>query len=537
MQFITFKQFLNQQEELMLEAVDYKQMFTKFLSRIDDNSGHKIHAEQLVDAWIARVQRELVKNVRIVWSLKFVLLGLALEFSDKDEKNLVQFVSQLLSRMQQEFNMSITALEDTGRLFRQIHQTYKEYLDLNIREINEYNPHGINPARLFDTFKDIKRQEEEKKRGKIYYVDQPLSEHEKDGEGIDVIIDFKNGWYWVDLRTSRCDLESGAMEHCGSGSSDSRLISLRELVKEKSSISTWYWKPHITAEWYDDGKIGQMKGKGNQNPSQKYHPYIVELLKHKDENGDFYVTGFSAGGYKPELDFKLEDLTPEQQKEVLSVNPSLDIINQLKETFKDRIEEGEFYYRIKGFPISDLMDYYQDGRNDLDKDFIQGVLNDGYVDYDSSHYNSASEIINIFNFSLDNISIIEKYLDENYEDWREEYNDWEDAVNNDISGDINDSIENAYRYAEEAAYYDSIIDAIKDGVNRSDNFEWENFDTFNIIIHKKTDKYLIYNLLETGSLNTDRYDKEVYWSARQDDNWYVSTTKFNYHLKDVLSEL
>jgi hypothetical protein len=58
-----------------------------------------------------------------------------------------------------------------------------------------------------------------------------------------------------------------------------------------------------------------MKGKNNDKPQSKYHPYIIELLKLP------IIKNVKGGGYKPENNFKLSDLDNSQLNELLKLKP------------------------------------------------------------------------------------------------------------------------------------------------------------------------------------------------------------------------
>jgi hypothetical protein len=111
--------------------------------------------------------------------------------------------------------------------------------------------------------------------------------------------------------------EKRAMGHCAKCSSeDAKLLSLRDIVQENGKT---YHIPHITASVYKfpDGSfyIGQMKERFNEKPNPAYHKDIMELLKNPK------MVGLVGIEYNPKEDFKFEDLTPEQQQEVLRHNP------------------------------------------------------------------------------------------------------------------------------------------------------------------------------------------------------------------------
>jgi hypothetical protein len=60
-----------------------------------------------------------------------------------------------------------------------------------------------------------------------------------------------------------------------------------------------------------------MKGRGNDKPAAKYHPYIVELLRHH------MIRGIKGGGYMPENNFSMSDLDPQTREQLIAHKPEL----------------------------------------------------------------------------------------------------------------------------------------------------------------------------------------------------------------------
>lgn len=115
-----------------------------------------------------------------------------------------------------------------------------------------------------------------------------------DATGTKLVIDFHDGFRWVEITDSRAlDREGSIMQHCvGGGSYDEdlaagkvRIFSLRDkrnqphVTVEANSKLAWD-APHDWNTESDDGewKIEQIKGKQNQGPSTKYARYVAPLL-------------------------------------------------------------------------------------------------------------------------------------------------------------------------------------------------------------------------------------------------------------------
>lgn len=131
--------------------------------------------------------------------------------------------------------------------------------------------------------------------------------------GDKVIIDYGKS-VWVLLDRGACSAEGDAMGHCGNVPSErdgDRILSFR------SKVDGGKQKPHLTFILHEDGFLGEMKGRANEKPNSKYHPYIVDLLKQD------FVKGIEGGGYAPEKNFSIWDLSTAQALELLTANPKL----------------------------------------------------------------------------------------------------------------------------------------------------------------------------------------------------------------------
>jgi len=122
---------------------------------------------------------------------------------------------------------------------------------------------------------------------------------------------------WHDLNRSYCNIEGGAMEHCGNiegqDRQTDRILSLRS---KREVDGKEQHKPHLTFI-SNNGWLGETKGFKNNKPSKEYHEDIVNLLKHP------HIKGVAGGGYQAENNFHWNDLSEEHKKEVLTHNPNL----------------------------------------------------------------------------------------------------------------------------------------------------------------------------------------------------------------------
>jgi len=111
---------------------------------------------------------------------------------------------------------------------------------------------------------------------------------------------------------------------------------------------TW-WEPHATFIFNKNGYLGEMKGKQNNKPVPRLHPYIVALLK--DSN---LIKGIVGGGYKPANNFKLSDLSPEMYRDLIAARPDL----------------GSLAISPQVAKIIELLEFDQDAWNPADEVFV-----------------------------------------------------------------------------------------------------------------------------------------------------------------------
>lgn len=124
------------------------------------------------------------------------------------------------------------------------------------------------------------------------------------------ILEFPDGHKWVNLERPSCALEAKAGRHCGNSGARTgdTILSLRD---EKNFVCLTFI--------LNNGMLEERKGFANSKPSEKYHPYILELLKMP------IIKGLGAGRYLPKNDFQLSDLNKEQIEELKKVNPNFTI--------------------------------------------------------------------------------------------------------------------------------------------------------------------------------------------------------------------
>ena len=174
---------------------------------------------------------------------------------------------------------------------------------------------------LWQTPSQIQQTLEEAEQEWVAGRDNEMSHAEDSYDQPKKLIDFGDGFAWWDLGVQFCDAEGKAMGHCGNNSymqkEGDHLLSLRQ---ETTRGGKRYQTPYLTFILDANDRLGEMKGRGNEKPAARYHPYIVALLKLP------MIDGIKGGGYMPQNNFSVRDLDPETQAELIKVKPELETI-------------------------------------------------------------------------------------------------------------------------------------------------------------------------------------------------------------------
>lgn len=143
-------------------------------------------------------------------------------------------------------------------------------------------------------------------------------------EGDKVILDFpetKNSphYVWMALSRAYCQQEADAMGHCGNSPSkhtQERILSFRRVVQAPDGQPRYI--PHLTFIIDEHGHLGEMKGRANERPTEKYHKYIVELMKLPLVKGII-----PEAGYLTDNNFALDQLDYDTMDDLLAEKPEL----------------------------------------------------------------------------------------------------------------------------------------------------------------------------------------------------------------------
>jgi hypothetical protein len=132
----------------------------------------------------------------------------------------------------------------------------------------------------------------------------------------EIVIDYRVdgvGFYWAHLNASTSEEEKTRMGHCGS-KHGTTLFSLRKIHPNGDGES------YVTLARTPEGIVSEVHGKRNSKPKQIYRQYIIDFLLNKK----YPVKGLTLHGvYKPEDNFQLEDLTPDELKMLFEKNKDI----------------------------------------------------------------------------------------------------------------------------------------------------------------------------------------------------------------------
>lgn len=261
----------------------------------------------------------LKKQDRIVWYLRLVKFAYLNKWweSFKDSPDVPD---EIKSSTQRELNKmkSATGLSTPPNL-PTIKNALEHFLSMDIHKIQNHVFKKESPDQLMDVFQEYEDEWKDSNQRGI-----PLDAYDMDDAGVDVILKFDNGMEWLNLNNNKCSIEGQAMGHCGNAGSyneEETILSLRTRDKNKG-----VWIPHLTFILNTEtGMLGEMKGRGNDKPAARYHPYIVALLKLP------MIKGIVGGGYLPAHNFSISDLDDNTREALIKEKPALASLKDLWE--------------------------------------------------------------------------------------------------------------------------------------------------------------------------------------------------------------
>jgi len=432
----------------------YLEMFKSIPERFGSffEGVHEKSAEEWKEQAISRIQQEIewaIENLkredRILWYLRQIKIGLYLE-TDKILETLRKLWKEMSrkdeeenQRIADEYNKLVNSLPTAVRksvAFKQFSPIpgadniseygnklvnfFIHFLSLGIPKIDNFRFENQSWQDIHRDFEQYEKEWAEKQKS---WID--ITNELKEGR-ISPIVVFEDGFRWFNLNRPKCEQEGKAMGHCGNcgGRSDDTVLSLRKLKQEGGRM---YARPSLTFILHSNGQLGEMKGRGNNKPNEKYHPYILRLLAQKN-----LIKGIEGGGYLPENNFSLGDLSDERLEAIFNARPDLQI--------NDRTS------------LRRVVEHYISKDKELPKDFLNLQTNNGEwffpsdIAYDYSKFlmSKGKEIPHILYLSIGrdknySFAIAEKLTDN-------EVFDLPQVILNGVSKDENNSYDLALKF-------------------------------------------------------------------------------------------
>lgn len=154
-------------------------------------------------------------------------------------------------------------------------------------------------------------------------------------DGDKIIIAYKpEKLYWFNLNKAYCSREQEAAGHCGNQPREFSGDNLYSLSTLKKVGKEWYRYPHVTVVLEDTGLLGEIKGRGNTTPHEKYGDKLVDLCLLPE------VKGIGEARWQEEDNWTWEHFTPEQQERILDKKEDF-ITNGSNESVPNRWRDGE----------------------------------------------------------------------------------------------------------------------------------------------------------------------------------------------------
>ena len=243
--------------------------------------------------------KNLKRQDRIVWYLR--ILDKFLSTKERDEYTLI----------------------GNQNTFNEFKETLMHYIGQDIPSIQRYIFDRQPALQVFNDLANLERE---------YLAKLNKNKGVSPQSGDYKLLSFQDGSNWWYIDRAYCPEEGRSGLHCGNivgrSKTDQRILSYRD--KDNRVIMTFILEP--------DGKLGEMKAKGNLKPEAKYHPVIMQLLLNP------IVKGIQGMGYLADMNFNIFDLDESYLKVLREKKPVL-ITEQFSITPYDALRSPDWLKR------------------------------------------------------------------------------------------------------------------------------------------------------------------------------------------------
>lgn len=397
--------------------------------------------------------------------------------ADQTAQMLEQMINKELMKFKQNGVDPQTAEVGSQHVLKnQFNITMEHYFSMRLPKITNYRFRWETPTEV---------------QMEMNQIEEEWRENLEDGAGAleldedaEIVLQFEDGSAWINLNRPACSEEADAMGHCGNagGYDEETILSFRTKAEDPETGRT-FWSPKLTFILNKEtGKLGEMKGRGNDKPAKRYHPYIIALLKLP------IIKGIRGGGYMPENNFALSDLDQEAQNALVKEKPKLanmqwrvkndfnqEVIDEIiRETDAEEYLEDENAFVIRY--IEDLSDLPNEvNSSSRREDILSPSLIDGEAFFDVGMEYGPEDLI---------IELMEDVLRKKPE-WKEPFfryvatlyteefadklgYDSDEIDESDIEGMVEDAMGSRYAIGEAVqtlrAEYDDLYDHLRHGV-------------------------------------------------------------------------
>jgi hypothetical protein len=330
---MTFKESYNSSSYLVESRKSrYKDFFEDFLQTVHPSSRalRDYKAREAIKDAIEKLERE----DRIMWYLRYIKCifyindtvikaenrGAEREESIPLPKYVTHYLYKLGNKEIKELPLSYlkTIAHKHNSRAESITDTLNHFLSLPIPEIIDYRFENQKLETILNTFKAF--EEVWKEDGGDREIN--ITDEIRNGS-IEQILSFNGGKEgWFNLKRASCRVEGQSMGHCGNSTrsnTNDTILSFRTIKKSKGFTLA---VPHLTFILTDKGELTESKGRGNNKPTDKYHPYIIALLLYKNGE-DYLIKRIVGGGYMAQNNFSISDLSKENLGKLLTQRPEL----------------------------------------------------------------------------------------------------------------------------------------------------------------------------------------------------------------------